>query len=93
MIIFVCPTGCIKYVFDEATEYSVSANSISVPSEKLVIGDMNNTNVSIYTGITVPVDEYVVEKYRYINGAFELNPEWVQPVPPETYPELNPPSG
>jgi hypothetical protein len=43
-----------------------------------IIGDLNANNSTLIEGVTEPEDWYGC-KYNYVNDAWELCPEWVDP--------------
>ena len=73
--------NCSKYLFADDKVVTVKADGIEVgdPSAlDFVIGDMNSSNATVVAGVTTPDDWYGC-KYNYVNGGWELCPDWVDP--------------
>jgi hypothetical protein len=73
--------NCSKYIFEDATQLNITANFIEVGDPAnldFMIGDLNANNSTLIEGVTEPEDWYGC-KYNYVNDAWELCPEWVDP--------------
>lgn len=46
---------------------------------QFIIGDLNDSNSTIYTVSDVPTD-WIGEKYLYKNNEWSLNPDYAEPV-------------
>tara|TARA_R110000765_G_scaffold422627_1_gene530526 strand:+ start:717 stop:977 length:261 start_codon:yes stop_codon:yes gene_type:complete len=74
-------TNCSKYLFADDKVVTVKADCIEMgdPSAlDFIIGDMNSSNSTVVEGVTTPDDWYGC-KYNYVNGGWELCPDWVDP--------------
>ena len=70
---------CSKYLFANDKIVTVKDNCIEVGSPiELIIGDLNSSNAIVVEGVTEPVDWYGC-KYNYVNGVWELCPDWTDP--------------
>ena len=77
----VCDLNCSKYLVADDYSVVVSAEHIEMgdPSNlDFIIGDLNSTNSTVIEGVTTPDDWYGC-KYNYVNDAWELCPDWVDP--------------
>ena len=71
--------NCSKYLFEDNKAVLVKANCIEVGSPiEFIIGDLNFSSATLIEGVTEPEDWYGC-KYNYVNGAWELCPDWVDP--------------
>lgn len=67
------------YLFEDDTRLQASATEIAVGDPvQLIIGDLNDGNATIYTGVTAPED-WRGEKYLYVSGEWSLNPDYIEP--------------
>lgn len=69
-----------KYIW--ADDVVVTPNESTVVTTDLIICDLNSTNATLVENVTPPEDWYGC-KYLYDDGAWTLNPNWVdltQPV-------------
>ena len=74
-------TNCSKYLFAYDKVVTVKADCIEVGDPAaldFIIGDMNSGNSTVVEGVTTPDDWYGC-KYNYVNNAWELCPDWVDP--------------
>ena len=74
-------TNCSKYLFADDKQINITDIHIEVgdPANlELIIGDMNSSNATLIEGVTEP-DDYFGCKYNYVNGVWELCPDWVDP--------------
>ena len=71
--------NCSKYLFADDKIVTVKSDCIEVgnPAE-FMIGDMNSSNATLIEGVTEP-DDWVGCKYNYVNGVWELCPDWIDP--------------
>lgn len=71
--------NCSKYLFADEKTVTVKADCIEVglPVE-FIINDLNFINSTLIEGVTEPEDWYGC-KYNYVNGVWELFPDWVDP--------------
>ena len=69
-------TNLSKYIFDEATELSVTINRIVTPH--FIIGDLNSSNSVVHNNVTPPED-WVGNKYTFDGTTWTQNPDWVEP--------------
>ena len=70
-------TNISKYIFEDADAVTMSTSMITTPN--FVIGDMNSTNATMIEGVTAPAD-WAGNKYKYENGSWAANPDWVDPA-------------
>jgi len=71
--------NCSKYLFADDKVVTVKPDCIEVGSPvEFIINDMNSNNATLIEGVTEPDDWYGC-KYNYVNGAWELCPDWVDP--------------
>ena len=74
-------TTCSKYLVADDYSVVVSAEHIEMGDPAaldFIIGDMNSSNSTVVEGVTTPDDWYGC-KYNYVNNAWELCPDWVDP--------------
>ena len=77
----ICELNCSKYLFADDKQVNVKADCIEVgnpASLDFIIGDLNSGNSTLIEGVTEPDDWYGC-KYNYVNGAWELCSDWVDP--------------
>jgi len=73
--------NCSKYLFADAKQVNMKADCIEVGDPAnldFIIGDLNANNSTLIEGVTTPDDWYGC-KYNYVNGVWELCPDWVDP--------------
>ena len=87
-------TNCSKYLLADDVSVVIEPGFIKITEPDGSgprVGDMNATNATLIEGVTEP-DDWVGCKYNYVNGAWELCPDWADPrlwVDPRTpYSEL-----
>ena len=74
-------TNISKYLFEDDKAIDIQADKINVGDPAnldFIIGDMNSGNATLIEGVTEPEDWYGC-KYNYVNGTWELCPDWVDP--------------
>ena len=74
-------TNCSKYLFADDEQVVMKDSHIEKGDPAnldFIIGDMNSSNATLIENVTEP-DDYVGCKYNYVNGAWELCPDWVDP--------------
>ncbi len=74
-------TGNSKYLLDDETPVTIQADCIEVVEDNgfvKIIPDMNSSKSILVEGVTPPEDWYAC-KYNYVNDAWELCPDWVDP--------------
>jgi hypothetical protein len=74
-------TNSSKFLFDDDKQINITDAQINVgdpASLDFIIGSMNANNATLIEGVTEP-DDYVGCKYNYVNDAWELCPDWVDP--------------
>jgi len=74
-------TNCSKYLFSDDKQLNFTADHIEVGDPAnldFIIGDMNSGNATLVEGVTEPEDWYGC-KYNYVNGVWELCPDWTDP--------------
>ena len=74
-------TTCSKYLYEDNKQVTMKPDRIEIgdpASLELIILDMNANNATLIEGVTEP-DDYVGCKYNYVNGVWELCPDWVDP--------------
>jgi len=77
----ICEMNCSKYLFADDKQVNMKADCIEVGDPDnldFIIGDLNANNSTLIEGVTEPDDWYGC-KYNYVNGAWELCPDWVDP--------------
>ena len=77
----VCEMNCSKYLFADDKQINITADHIEVGDPAnldFIIGDLNSSNSTLIEGVTEPDDWYGC-KYNYVNDAWELCPDWVDP--------------
>ena len=77
----VCAMNCSKYLFADDKQINITADHIEVGDPAnldFIIGDLNANNSTLIEGVTEPEDWYGC-KYNYVDGAWELCPDWVDP--------------
>jgi hypothetical protein len=77
----VCEMNCSKYLFADDKQINITADHIEVGDPAnldFIIGDLNANNSTLIEGVTEPDDWYGC-KYNYVNDAWELCPDWVDP--------------
>ena len=71
--------NCSKYLFADDKAVLIKDNCIEVGSPiEFIIGDLNANNATLIEGVTEPEDWFGC-KYNYVNDAWELCPDWVDP--------------
>jgi hypothetical protein len=85
-ILFLEPDSdpCSKYLFEDNELISVEDNFITVGDPEgyhFKILDGNSSNTVIVEGVTAP-DDWFGCKYNYVNGVWELCPDWIDPREP-----------
>lgn len=74
-------TNCSKYLLSDDKQVNIKADHIEVgnpASLDFIIGDMNANNATLIEGVTEP-DDWEGCKYNYVNGVWELCPDWEDP--------------
>jgi len=74
-------TNCSKYLFVDDKPVAMEEDCIRIGNPDnldFIIGDMNSGNATLIEGVTEPEDWYGC-KYNYVNGAWELCLDWVDP--------------
>jgi len=74
-------TNCSKYLFADDKQVNMKETHIEIgdPSAlDVIIADMNSGNATLIENVIEPDDWYGC-KYNYINGAWELCHDWVDP--------------
>lgn len=71
--------GCSMFLFDDDKIVRFKENSIEVgiPVE-FIIGNVIAEDAILVEGVTEP-DDWFGCKYNYVNGVWELCPDWVDP--------------
>lgn len=72
-------TGLSKFLLPDDTRIIMSETQIDVgPEEKLdfIVGCHSSNDCTLYENVTLP-DDYVGNKYLYVDGEWSINPEWV----------------
>jgi len=71
--------NCSKYLFADDKSVMVNSDCIEIGSPiEFIIGDLNSSNATLIEGVTEPEDWYGC-KYNYVNGAWELCSDWIDP--------------
>lgn len=71
--------NCSKYLFADDKAVVVKADCIEIGNPiEFIISDLKSSNATLIEGVTEPDDWYGC-KYNYVNGAWELCPDWVDP--------------
>jgi hypothetical protein len=78
-------TNVSAYLFQDSESLQIQSNQIVVGDPvRFVVGDCNESNVSLFENVTGP-DDWVGGKYLYTqNDGWTLNSEWTAPEPSET---------
>jgi hypothetical protein len=74
-------TNCSKYLFSDDKQVVIKDSHIEIGDPAaldIIIADMNSGNSTLIEGVTEPDDWYGC-KYNYVNGVWELCPDWVDP--------------
>ena len=77
----ICAMNCSKYLFADDKPVNMKADCIEVGDPAnldFIIGDMNSSNATLIEDVTEPDDWYGC-KYNYVNDAWELCPDRVDP--------------
>ena len=69
-------TNISPYIFED--EHNLVATDTEITCPHFIIGDMNATNATIYTGVTSPED-WQGCKYLFDGTNWTLNPDWTDP--------------
>ena len=73
--------NCSKYLFADDKQVNMKVNCIEVgdpASLDFIVADLNSGNATLIEGVTEPDDWYGC-KYNYVNGVWELCPDWDDP--------------
>ena len=71
--------NCSKYLFADDKAVVVKADCIEIGNPiEFIISDLKSSNATLIEGVTEPDDWYGC-KYNYVNGVWELCPDWVDP--------------
>jgi hypothetical protein len=74
-------TNCSKYLLADDAPVNIKADCIELGAPdnlELIILDLNAGNATLVEGVTEP-DDWFGCKYNYVNGVWELCPDWVDP--------------
>jgi len=74
-------TNCSKYLFSDDKQINITEEFIEVGDPDnldFIISDLNSDNATLVEGVTGP-DDWFGCKYNYVNDAWELCPDWVDP--------------
>jgi len=67
------------YLFEDTESVSMQDNSVEVGDPvRMVIADCNNQNCTLVENVDNP-DEWTGHKYLYVDGNWNLNPEYTEP--------------
>jgi hypothetical protein len=75
-------TNLSKYLFDDSTNLSIQATHIEVGDPEnldFIIGDLNSGNSTLIENITNSPADWIGNKYRFNEGSWEQNADWVDP--------------
>lgn len=76
-------TNLSKYLFADDVIVVLSSENIVVGDPALfIIGDLNDDTVTVYENVNAPED-WIGNKYTFDGTDWTLNPDWVEPTPPE----------
>ena len=76
-------TNLSKYLFDDTEVIRVSEVNIVIGDPvQFSIADLNANTTTVYENLTAPVD-WIGNKYTFDGTDWTLNPDWVEPTPPE----------
>ena len=71
--------SCSKYLFADDKTVTVKSGCIEIGNPiEFIIGDLNTSNSTLIEGVTEP-DDWFGCKYNYVNGSWELCPNWEDP--------------
>lgn len=83
-------SGLSLYLFNDEVRLTVGPLHIVVGDPvHFIIGDCNESNVTIYAGIDAPSD-WAGGKYLYADAKWSLNPDYVDPAQPDPF-DINSP--
>lgn len=69
--------NCSKYLFGDDVIVTIGNDSTSIGNPvQMIISDLNSGNATLVEGVDEPED-WVGCKYLYVNGVWELCPDWV----------------
>ncbi len=68
-------TTISAYIFEDDDEVTISVDNIVCP--EFIIEDMNSSNATIHTGVTIPED-WAGGKYFFDGTNWTVNESWVE---------------
>ena len=74
-------TNNSKFLFDDNKQINITDTQIEVGDPAnldFIVGCMDANNATLIEGVTEP-DDYYGCKYNYVDGAWELCPDWIDP--------------
>ena len=72
-------SNCSKFLLDDNVTVEIRDDVTIVGNPvQFIVADLNTGNATVIENVTEPEDWYGC-KYNYVNGAWELCPEWVDP--------------
>ena len=74
-------TNASVFIFEDNDEVTINSNNIVCP--EFIIEDMNSSNATIHTGVTIPED-WVGGKYFFDGTNWTVNESWVELEEEET---------
>ena len=70
-------SNCSKYLLSDDVVVDLGSESTKIGNPvQIVVFDINSSNATIVERVNEPED-WVGGKYNYVNGAWELCPNWV----------------
>lgn len=70
-------SNCSKFLLDDNVTVEIRDDVTIVGNPvQFIVADLNTGNATVIENVTEPEDWYGC-KYNYVNGAWELCPEWV----------------
>lgn len=73
-------TGLSKYLLADDVFVESTNENITVGNPvKFIVGDLNDTNSTVYANVTDAPADWTGNKYTYDGTTWTLNPNWVDP--------------
>lgn len=72
-------TNVVKFLLENTDEVALTATTLHLITANTIVPHFNSNNVKLIENVESPED-FKVNKYKYINGAYQLISNWEPPI-------------